>query len=28
MAHLPSFMQPLYDQMKEDMSRQYACETA
>ncbi|MFH1813674.1 MAG: PEP-CTERM/exosortase system-associated acyltransferase [Pseudomonadota bacterium] len=28
MAHLPAFMQPLYDQMKQDMSRQYACEPA
>ena len=25
MEHLPPFMQPLYDQMKLDMSRQYAC---
>jgi N-acyl amino acid synthase of PEP-CTERM/exosortase system len=28
MAHLPPFMQPLYDQMKQDMSRQYACQPA
>jgi N-acyl amino acid synthase of PEP-CTERM/exosortase system len=28
MAHLPGFMQPLYDQMKEEIFRQYACEPA